>query len=191
MWNVLKRFILHTTVILAGAYGATAEANAQTRIVAFGTSFTAGLGITSSQAYPAVLERLLRAKGYNVAVTNAGMFNDTAVTGAARVGSAVPNGTKLCIVEFGVNEARGFVGNVADVQGGLQAIMSNLRSRGIKTIFISRFGTRSPGGPTISFGGVMNQHRGSDKKGHPDAEGHAIAAQKLLPMVMAALGAPK
>lgn len=43
------------------------------RIVAMGDSSTMGLGTSISGAYPAVLERLLRAEGYQVEVVNAGL----------------------------------------------------------------------------------------------------------------------
>ena len=45
-------------VMLAG------PALATDRIVAFGTSFTNGHGVSRSETYPAQLEAMLRAKGY-------------------------------------------------------------------------------------------------------------------------------
>src|SRR5947209_1805170 len=98
-----KEFCLAALVML----GLGSSASAQTQIVAFGTSFTAGYGVGTSNAYPALLEQALRQKGYNVTVSNQGISGDTAVGGAGRVGSAVPNGTALAIVEFGVNEIIG------------------------------------------------------------------------------------
>jgi acyl-CoA thioesterase-1 len=44
---------------------------AQGQIVAIGASNTAGYGVGASQAFPAQLEAMLRAKGSNMHVTNA------------------------------------------------------------------------------------------------------------------------
>ncbi len=46
-------------------------------IVAMGDSLTAGLGVPEGQAYPAQLERKLRADGYAFKVINAGVSGET------------------------------------------------------------------------------------------------------------------
>ena len=46
-------------------------------IVAFGDSNTAGYLVPPTQAYPAQLQAVLRAKGYDVAVENRGINGDT------------------------------------------------------------------------------------------------------------------
>jgi hypothetical protein len=55
---------------------ASASADAAT-IVALGASNTFGKGVARNQAYPAQLEAILRAKGANVRVVNAGINGDT------------------------------------------------------------------------------------------------------------------
>src|SRR5262245_9293435 len=47
------------------------------KLVAFGDSLTAGLGLPAASAFPAKLEAVLRAKGYKVDVVNAGVSGDT------------------------------------------------------------------------------------------------------------------
>lgn len=70
-----------------------ASADAAT-IVALGASNTYGKGVARNQAYPAQLEAILRAKGSNVHVVNAGINGDTtegmlgAWTGPYRTGRA-------------------------------------------------------------------------------------------------------
>jgi hypothetical protein len=49
---------------------------ASVRIVALGSSTTAGFSYSQAIAYPARLEALLRAKGYDVSVANAGISGD-------------------------------------------------------------------------------------------------------------------
>jgi hypothetical protein len=50
---------------------------AYAQIVAFGASAVLGWGVPPAESYPAQLEGVLRAKGTNVAVINAGVYDDT------------------------------------------------------------------------------------------------------------------
>jgi acyl-CoA thioesterase-1 len=74
------------------------------QIVALGDSLTAGLGLPAGEAFPEVLEKTLRAKGYDVAISNAGVSGDTAADGLARYDWGVPPGTDALIVELGAND---------------------------------------------------------------------------------------
>ncbi len=74
------------------------------RIVAFGDSLTAGFGLKTKEAFPAVLGRRLRADGYNVVVVNAGVSGDTTQMGIARIESVLASGPKLVILELGAND---------------------------------------------------------------------------------------
>jgi hypothetical protein len=75
-------------------------------IVALGASQTAGRGnglhsggVSPEQAFPAQLESMLRARGYDARVTNAGIAGDTTDGMLARLDSSVPAGTKLVIFQ--------------------------------------------------------------------------------------------
>jgi acyl-CoA thioesterase-1 len=72
---------------------------AQAQIVAIGASNVAGRGVSSSDAWPAQLERMLAAKGRRVHVTNAGINGDTNAGMLARLDSAVPQGTRLVLLD--------------------------------------------------------------------------------------------
>lgn len=74
------------------------------RIVALGDSLTAGLGLPADAAFPAKLEKALRAKGLAVEISNAGVSGDTASGGLARLDWSVPEGTDAVIVELGAND---------------------------------------------------------------------------------------
>ena len=69
------------------AAGPASAATAQ--IVAFGASNTAGYGVGSDQAWPARLEAMLRAKGYQVTVANAGISGDTTMGMLRRLDAAL------------------------------------------------------------------------------------------------------
>jgi acyl-CoA thioesterase-1 len=74
------------------------------RIVALGDSLSAGFGLPPGAAFPARLEKALRAKGLMVEIANAGVSGDTAFGGLARLDWAVPVGTQAVIVELGAND---------------------------------------------------------------------------------------
>lgn len=73
----MKRFIASTLFgVLLAVFGAAAAFAQTIKIVAFGGSSTYGQGLERYDAYPANLEKALRAKGHNVVVTNAGVSGD-------------------------------------------------------------------------------------------------------------------
>ena len=75
------------------------------RIVAFGDSLTAGDGLAPNDAFPVQLERILRTKGYNVEIVNAGVSGDTTGGGLARrsIGPSLTGPTPD--LELGANDA--------------------------------------------------------------------------------------
>src|SRR5262245_57439332 len=75
------RLVQRFAVVAAAAVTIWTPATASDRpikIVALGDSLTAGYQIAASAAFPAQLEKVLRAKGLNVEIANAGVSGDTA-----------------------------------------------------------------------------------------------------------------
>src|SRR5581483_1051394 len=81
-------------------FGGVAQAET-TRIVAIGASNTSGYAVGASNAWPALLEGMLKAKGYDVSVVNAGVTSETSAQTLSRVDSAVTPGTKIVIYDVG------------------------------------------------------------------------------------------
>ena len=75
-------------------------------IVAFGDSATSGWLVPKKDAYPAQLQALLRKKGYDVTVENAGVAGDTTAGALRRFDAAIAPGTDIALVEFGTNDLR-------------------------------------------------------------------------------------
>ena len=75
------------------------------KIVALGDSLTAGYGLPGDAAFPARLQKALRAKGYDVTIVNAGVSGDTTTAGLDRLAWSVPDGTGGVILELGANDA--------------------------------------------------------------------------------------
>lgn len=103
------------------------------KIIAFGDSLTAGFGLAADAAFPAVLEKALRAEGYPVTIVNAGVSGDTASGGQARLAWALTDGADGVILELGANDMlRGVDPEVT--RAALEAILGELKARNIKVL---------------------------------------------------------
>src|SRR6185295_15310597 len=84
----IKDFRLTAALCVAATLGFVCTAQAETtRIVAIGASNTSGYKVGASNAWPALLEQMLKAKGLDVTVVNAGVTAETSSQTVARVGS--------------------------------------------------------------------------------------------------------
>lgn len=151
----------------------TAEA---AQVVALGASNTIGRGrgstpdgVPPSQAYPAQLEKLLRAQGCAVSVANAGVAGDTTRGMLARLPKAITKDTRLVILQAGGNDGRR--GEGGDTEANVAEIERQLRARGIEMITLDRLGR------------IAGPYRLPDGQ-HFSAEGHAAFAAYLLSQVM-------
>ncbi|MDQ0448577.1 arylesterase [Methylobacterium aerolatum] len=103
------------------------------RLVAFGDSLTAGFRLPADAAFPAVLERMLKAKGRDVTIANAGVSGDTTTGGLDRLDWSVPEGTDGVIIELGANDMlRGTDPAVA--RRNLTAMLDRMKARHIPVL---------------------------------------------------------
>ena len=121
-------------VFLAVAAVVVASVNpASAQIVALGHSAVHG-NVAESEMWPAVLEGLLRAKGSQVHVANAGVWGETTDATLARTPTAVPAGTKLVILcDNPANDVRHNMSPVKAMEN-IAAIKSQLKARGIRVV---------------------------------------------------------
>jgi len=123
---------------------ATAEvAGPERRILAFGDSLFAGYGVGEQESYPAQLEAVLRSRGHNVQVTNAGVSGDTSAAGRQRIGfvlDSLEEKPDLVIVELGGNDLLRGV-SPAETRENLEAILAELQRRDIPVLLM---GMRAP-----------------------------------------------
>src|SRR5580704_14740897 len=128
-----SRFVLRLVLLAVVLAIASPLAAAPLNIVAIGASNTTGFGVGEANAYPAVLQALLRKQGINANVTNAGANGDVTAGMLSRLDSAVPKGTDIVILQPGANDLR-FFGTKEARTANIAAMVARVRARGIRVI---------------------------------------------------------
>jgi len=86
------------------AEAAGAKPSVPLRIVAFGDSLTSGHRLPEKDAYPAVIQKRLKAAGLPFAIVNHGVSGDTTTRALRRLDSALAEKPQIVIIELGVND---------------------------------------------------------------------------------------
>ena len=157
---------------LAAVFCLMAGAAEAATVVALGASNTYGKGVARNEAYPAQLQAILKARGLNVRVVNAGINGDTTGGMLRRLNGVTPKGTDLVILQPGGNDARR--GQGASREANIAEIKSRLSARGIKVIVMENNALR----------GLPHQPDGQ----HLTPEGYRMLAQSYASDVARALG---
>ena len=127
------RALFRALAIAVGLALAAPAGAATLHIVAIGASNTTGFGVGSDHSYPALLQEMLRKRGLNATVTNAGVNGDVTSGMLNRLDAAVPQGTDLVILQPGGNDLR-FFGTKAARTANINAMEAKLRARHIRFI---------------------------------------------------------
>lgn len=178
-----------------------ASSDSRPRIVAFGDSLTAGLGVQVDESYPAQLQRRLDSLGYHYRVINAGVSGDTTAGGLRRVSWILSSKPEIVILALGANDGlRGL--QVDDTHNNLRQIVRQLKEARVTVIlagmklppnygqdYTARFETmyktlaREHQVPFVPFllegvGGIssLNQADGL----HPTGKGYTVVVEHLL-----------
>lgn len=102
-------------------------------ILAFGDSLTAGYGVSEEEAYPALLQEILRKNGHPHRVVNGGASGDTTAGGLRRIRWLMKQNPSIVIVELGANDGlRGL--SVADMEANLAGIIEICQKAGAKVL---------------------------------------------------------
>jgi acyl-CoA thioesterase I len=169
-------------------------------IVALGDSLTAGLGVASGEAYPALLEARARTAGFDYRVVNAGVSGDTSAGGLRRLDWVLRSRPEVVIVALGSNDGlRGLP--TAALRDNLTTIVTRLRAAGARVLLVGmrvppNYGAAYAGDFADVFGSVarrtsvaflpfllegvagdpaLNQPDGI----HPNAAGQRIVADRV------------
>src|SRR5580765_3020600 len=97
-------------------------------ILVFGDSLSGGFTLKSSEVYPALLAKKLRAVGLNFSVTSANAAGGTTQGGLERLPPHLKRRIDIFILELGINDAfRGLP--VDQIQNNLQQIIDKVKAR--------------------------------------------------------------
>jgi acyl-CoA thioesterase I len=106
------------------------------RILVLGDSLSAGFGLESSQAWPAMVTEKLRNAGLtNFEITNASQSGGTTEGGVQRLPTHLKRKIDIFILELGINDAfRGVP--ISEIRNNLQAIIDRVKARNPSTRII-------------------------------------------------------
>ena len=94
-------------------------------ILFFGNSLTAGYGLDTNEAFPALIERKLDSLGYDYNVINAGLSGETTAGGLGRIDWILKQPVEIFVLELGANDGlRGVPVN--ETKENLQKIMNRV-----------------------------------------------------------------
>jgi acyl-CoA thioesterase-1 len=162
---------------------------APVKIVALGDSATAGWLVARKDAYPAELQRQLRAKGYDAVVKNAGVSGDTSAGAVHRLDLAVDPDTQIVLVEVGTNDLRLHI-PAATMHAHVAEIVHTMQKRRVAVLLIGLGSldltaiARAAHVPYAQFRLPPGKYRARDHA-HFNAEGYHIVVTRLLPQVEA------
>jgi acyl-CoA thioesterase-1 len=182
------------------------------RIVAFGDSLTAGLGVPAEESYPAELQRRLDAMGYRYRVVNAGVSGETTAGGMRRVDWILKARPQIVIVELGANDGlRGL--DLGATKANLERIIQRLQAAEVTVVLAGmklppNYGAEYTGRFAALFAELAKAHRliympfflegvggeASLNQGdgiHPTAAGYRRIVDKLLPVLEPLLQKPR
>jgi acyl-CoA thioesterase-1 len=114
------------------------------KIVAFGDSLTAGLGLTATESYPSLLQKMLEADGYQYEVVNAGVSGDTSAGGLRRIDWALEGDVRFLILELGANDIlRGQP--IKEMKNNLAWIIERAQSRHVEVLLAGMYAPTNTG----------------------------------------------
>ena len=182
----------------------TQVATERPRIVAFGNSLTAGLGVAPDESYPAQLQRKLDGAGYPYRVVNAGVSGDTTAGGIRRVSWVLNSKPSIVILELGANDGlRGL--SLLETRANLEQIIQQLQNASVTVVLAGmklppNYGKDYTSGFEALYHAIAKQYHltlipffldgvaGSSSLNqadgiHPTGEGYRLIVEKIFSML--------
>jgi acyl-CoA thioesterase I len=118
-----------STVSKPGATAASAPKTGRAPVVLFfGTSLTAGYGLSPEQAFPSLIEKLADSAKLPIRAVNAGLSGETTAGAARRIDWVLRTPADVVVIEAGANDAlRGLSPDAARVN--LQRVIDAVRAK--------------------------------------------------------------
>lgn len=206
MRAVMAALVYLTVVACANAAGP------DPLVIFLGDSLTAGYGLPADEAYPALVEKSMGAKGHPVRVVNAGISGDTTTGGLDRVAQLMEQKPGVLFVGLGANDA--LRGQPVDrIEANLRAIVQQGKAGGARVVLLgmripTNYGpdyteafaalysrvAKSEGVELMPFlldGVAGNPSLNLDDGIHPNRAGQRIVADNVVPYVERAMKAKR
>jgi len=104
-------------------------------ILFFGNSLTAGMGLDTEDAFPAIIQEKIDSLGLEYQVVNAGLSGETTAAGKNRISWVLNQDVAIFVLELGANDGlRGVP--LEETQKNLQAIIDTVRAKNPETKII-------------------------------------------------------
>ncbi|MDO9183791.1 MAG: arylesterase [Bacteriovorax sp.] len=108
---------------------------ASTNILFLGDSLSEGQGVDEEQAFPRLVEKKLREKKFDVAVTNGGVSGATSASGESRLKWHLKQKTDILVLELGANDGlRGL--KIIETEKNLRKIVQLAKKNHIKVLLL-------------------------------------------------------
>jgi acyl-CoA thioesterase I len=127
------------------------------RIVVIGASNAAGTAVGSSAAWPAQLENMLRAKGYDVSMS----VRAVAGAGSAQVlaqAASIPSGTAVVVYDMGRGNDRDAGASPEAMRANRAQIEARIRAAGAKPVAVNYTSILGPEGSSAWIAGDRHHH---------------------------------
>ncbi len=173
-------------------------------ILFFGDSLTAGYGLSTEEAFPALVEKELNKGGRQVKVVNGGLSGETSAGGLSRIDWLLQQPLDIFVLELGANDGlRGLP--TTETRKNLQAILDRVKARYPKAKLVLA-GMMVPPNmgksyaddfmkiypelakknnatliPFLLYGVAGNEKLNQADGIHPNVEGHQIVARNIAP----------
>jgi acyl-CoA thioesterase-1 len=107
---------------------AATSADGVKSLLFFGDSLTAGYGLEPTQAFPALVQEKINARGWKFRAINAGLSGETTAGGLRRIDWVLQRPVDVFVLELGANDGlRGLP--VEEAKKNLQAIIDRVRGK--------------------------------------------------------------
>ena len=97
-------------------------------VLFFGTSLTAGLGLDTTEAYPALIQKKMDSLGMDYSVVNAGLSGETTASGLNRLDWVFKQNVDVLVIELGANDGLRGV-SLKETKSNLEQIINTAREK--------------------------------------------------------------
>lgn len=97
-------------------------------VLFFGTSLTAGLGLDTAEAYPALIQKKMDSLGMDYGVVNAGLSGETTASGLNRLDWVFKQNVDILVIELGANDGLRGV-SLEETRSNLEEIIKIAREK--------------------------------------------------------------